>query len=208
MVMPSVLVACSVARIKDYSLKRYLDAYRAFDYEGRTSLFMVDNTPDGGEYQALLRELGLTVDHVEPDIDLARTLGMGFQRILTRARDYDYLFYLDSDIIVRPDALKKMVGMALLADAALVRHAYPGHNHSHHVLALGCSLVDPRALPILSEDEPTYNEEARWVRDIAASGRVIVDFFNFIELKHLNDPDGPLYEQVRKVGGIASCEAL
>lgn len=167
-----MLVACPTARVKDYGLMEWWDAYQAFTYP--SSVFMVDNTPGTLEYARRIRALGIPCDHLEPLDDLYDTMELCWQRIATFAHEnsYDAVASIESDVICPPNTLE-----------VLLEHWMPGSVVAHKVnggWCLGCTLIDTEKL---------YEARYEWKVVMEAAVRMLggeyVMIDDELDIKHL-----------------------
>jgi hypothetical protein len=208
--MPSVLVACPTARIKDYCLQSYLTAYKNFAWDEK-GLYIVDNTDDGGEYLELIHDLGVSCDHIVPSGELTNDIGRSWQNIFAYAKDrYDYILSLEIDTLAPSYSLQVLVRMAEERNACMVRHSYWARNKSGWLFGLGCVLMEADLVPIITDEEIGWpdevkpmNEERRWIDTAVTSGRVALDVHNLLPLIHVNDDAMLGHNQNRMVLGIA-----
>lgn len=146
---PTVLVAAPTARMKDYALERWVDAYHAFTYAPR-GVFMVDNTPATMEYVHRIRKFGIPAAHIEPVpgcTNFIFTLERCWPLIVRRAVEwgYDYVASIESDVICPPETLDVL--LANIADNNVcgisypLRHTWQAARDCHLLMALGCTLI-------------------------------------------------------------------
>jgi hypothetical protein len=209
--VPRVLMACPTASAKEYSLLQYLNAYDSMDYSHK-DLFMVDNTDDDGEYAAHLGEMGVEAIHIDHTGELYTDIDTSWQHILHRAQEleYDYIFSLEVDIIGPPDALSLLLKVAQVNGACMVRHAYPHRGGQGYLCSLGCIMMEANLIkPIWGDVEARMDhlhqvpmhEERRFMHVAMASGKPVLDVYNFLELTHLSE-NGPIEALIRHGHGI------
>jgi len=198
----SVLMACPTASAKDYSLKTYLSAYKAMEYENK-SLFIVDNTADGGDYFETILEAGENLPHfdavhIEPRGDLYDTIDWSWQYILERGRGFDYIFSLEADIIGPPKTIQTLVDIAERNNACMVRHAYPFRGGQGYLCSLGCILMEDGLIEAIWDDTDKrmdremvgiMHEERRFMHRALESGKPVMDVYNYLDMEHMVDAD-------------------
>ena len=157
------LIACPTYAGKEYALEPWLNACRAQTYPD-ASVYTVDNTRVSLAYFDLLKSKGIDCSHLTPWPDWDRTFFKCWQLILERAKALDcyWIFSVEADNTPAPEALEKMVDLALYGNVHLVTHACPMHKvaaeaagipeNSFYYNELGCCLMT-RSLLQRSLDE-------------------------------------------------------
>ena len=151
---PKVLVACPTWSGCAYSLKQWADAYHAQTYDNRGAL-MVDNSdgPQTGgnlHYTHMIRGAGIPAFWQTVRFpSLWDTLELSWLHIIEHAHEggYDFIFSVEADVIVPPDALEKMVDCALIngkddKPAVVTQRYHPRAQEGPNFWwdTLGCSL--------------------------------------------------------------------
>ena len=134
--MPKVLIACPTWKGGEYALKRWAEAFRAQDYPGeRIGAFMVDNTEEDLHYCHMVRGQGVPcrwlwrrMPYLWDTLELC-WVGPGGIVEYAHENGYDFIFSVEHDVIVPPEATRLMVETALANAAedgkpAVVSHRY------------------------------------------------------------------------------------
>jgi len=106
---PKVLVACPIIDRNKYCFDKFISCYNALTYPNK-ELLLVDNSETEDFYNEL-RAKKLNVvrgKHFDKTVE-AIVYNRNVVRSYFLARDYDYLFSLDSDVICEPDAIEKLM---------------------------------------------------------------------------------------------------
>jgi predicted SAM-dependent methyltransferase len=155
---PKVLIACPTWSGCEYALKAWADAYHAQTYANKGAL-QVDNS-DGPQTGGNLHYLHTIRGHGIPAIwqtvrfpALWDTLELSWREMVTYAheRGYHYIFSVEADVIIPPEATQKMVdcSMAQGTDkpAVVTQRYHPRGQEGPNFYwdTLGCSLfpVEP-----------------------------------------------------------------
>ena len=112
MELPKVLVFSITYIGKDYILDEFLEASSKINYpKDKYRHVIIDNSVGLGYYNKL-KSMGLEVYHVERGNNTREALArsQNFARKLTLEGDYDYALSLESDLLIKPDTLWKLVG--------------------------------------------------------------------------------------------------
>lgn len=145
------LMAAPTYAGKQYCLDRWIAGGRAQTYP--CDLYTVDNTRVSLAYFDLLKSKGIDCSHLTPWPDWDRTFFKCWQMILERAKALDcyWVFSVEADNVPAPEALEKMVSIALYGNVHLVTHACPMHaaaakaagipENSFYYHELGCMLM-------------------------------------------------------------------
>ncbi|MFH1456348.1 MAG: glycosyltransferase [archaeon] len=106
---PKVLLGVSLCDRYDYCLDKFLDAVKKLDYDD-FDLVIIDNS-SSLDYCDKLKSLGLNVVHVIPGDFVRGTLVKcrNYLRSKALSEGYDYLFTVDSDVILPSDVLTKLI---------------------------------------------------------------------------------------------------
>ncbi len=106
---PKVLVACPIIDRNKYCSEKFINCYTSLTYPNK-ELLLVDNSATE-EFYDELKEKKLNVirgKHFKNAVE-AIVYNRNVVRSYFLARDYDYLFSLDSDVICEPDAIEKLM---------------------------------------------------------------------------------------------------
>lgn len=158
-----VLVACPTYAGKEYCLDQWVDAFHALDWpEDDKFPLLVDNTRGSDGYAKLILSKDVRVIHIDPSLTFEETFRRCWQYIHQEAviEGFDWVFSVEQDNIVPPDALKKLMHIAEAGNMEVVTHTYPMHlreqarngrtpwmNKSRFVYnELGCCLLSTRLL--------------------------------------------------------------
>jgi SAM-dependent methyltransferase len=203
---PKVLMACPTWSGCLYSLKPWAEAYHATEYANKGAL-QVDNS-DGPQSGGNLHYVHTIRGHDIPAVwqhtrwpALWDTLELSWRIIVEHAREhgYDFIFSVEADVIVPPEAMRKMVDCALEnavgGKPAVVSQRYhprgqPGPNFYWDTL--GCTLfpVEPlwqdRDLVKAIFEIDCFIECQRHGHPRYRPGHDGPDLF---EVQHLKDPD-------------------
>lgn len=116
--LPRVLVGVTVYKGKEYIFDKCIEHIKNFDYPSdKYDLLVVDNTDDGGRWirkqKRLLRlpRVERTARGENSRIALTRSQNLIRKRFLEG--DYDYLFMVESDLLVPRDQLKRLISLQL-----------------------------------------------------------------------------------------------
>jgi GT2 family glycosyltransferase len=109
MKLPSVLIFTPIYDKKDYCLKEFIEWNKKLTYPNKRHIF-IDNSSNLN-YVNKLRRMGLEAYHVDRGGSsregLARAQNLA--RKLAIEGDYDYMFSLESDIFIPPNAIEKLM---------------------------------------------------------------------------------------------------
>ena len=107
--LPKVLVFTAIYEGKDYCLQRFLRHAKALTYPNMRHIF-VDNSKDKN-YFIKLKRLGLDVYHVERGNNSREALARAqmFARQIAIDQGYDYLFSLESDLMIPKDIIQRLM---------------------------------------------------------------------------------------------------
>ena len=162
------LLACPTFAGKEYALDRWIAGARAQTYP--CDLYTVDNTRVSLAYFDLLKSKGVDCSHLTPWPDWDRTFFKCWQMILERAKALDcyWVFSVEADNVPAPEALEKMVSLALYGNVHLVTHAYPMHaaaaqaagipENSFYYHELGCMLMTRSLLERVVDEFEEYGQ--------------------------------------------------
>lgn len=110
---PRILVGITTYDKKHYMLPRCYDAVRNFDYPAdKYDVLVVDNTNDNGRYYRKLKKMGLhKVEHTSRGKNSREALTKSQNLIRKRVLegDYDYLLFVESDLLPEKDQLKRLL---------------------------------------------------------------------------------------------------
>ena len=153
---------------KEYALDRWIAGGKAQTYQ--CDLYTVDNTRVSMAYFDLLKSKGIDCSHLTPWPDWDRTFFKCWQMILERAKALDcyWVFSVEADNVPAPEALEKMVSLALYGNVHLVTHAYPMHaaaaqaagipENSFYYHELGCMLMTRSLLERVVDEFEEYGQ--------------------------------------------------
>jgi hypothetical protein len=118
---------------KEGTLPAWWECVQAQTYQPRTT-FVVDNTMLGTMYLKTLHDEGIEAIHLQPwtDKSMEFTFKRCWELILERAQRDDafWVLSLEADNIISPEALEKMVKLAVYGNCHLVTHEYPLHQEA------------------------------------------------------------------------------
>ena len=109
--LPKILIFTPIYDAKDYCLNKFLGCVNKLDYpKDRIKHLFIDNTV-GLDYTRKLKRMGLNVIHIERGNNSreAITRSQALARIKFLKGDYDYLFSLESDIMIPKDGLTRLL---------------------------------------------------------------------------------------------------
>ena len=164
---PKVLMACPTWSGCLYSLKPWADAYHAQTYANKGAL-QVDNS-DGPQSGGNLHYVHLIRGHDIPAVwqhtrwpALWDTLELSWHIMVehAHAEGYDFIFSVEADVIVPPDAMQKMVDCARehaapLADDEMLAGTYTLSNGQEVTVFPGDTVHDKgRTIHVLKERKP------------------------------------------------------
>lgn len=176
------LMACPTYAGKEYSLDAWLKGFHAQTYKDKHA-YQVDNTRVSQAYFDVLKSKGIDCTHLTPWPDWDRTFYRCWQLILQRAKQLDcyWVFSVEADNVPAPEALEKMVNMAIYGKVHLVTHAYPMHKaaaeaagipeNSFYYHELGCTLISVQLLE-------------RALEEFEEHGHMVVAIWNTCERYH------------------------
>jgi hypothetical protein len=207
------LIAAPTHECKDYAFYEYYKAIRSIGWDGEKRLLLVDNSP-APDYPVKLVLAGVDdVRHVQPGEHLLDTIDRAWDVILTQADEggFDYIFSVESDVIVAPESLTLLIDAMERYDACMVRHAYPVRGavvEGRTYQALGCMLLRTEFFPLGCHRRLTgerwEHAETALVKWALETGKPKIDFSHLFEVDHLSE-DGKVHErnvetQVVKLG--------
>jgi hypothetical protein len=107
--VPSVLIMTPIYDKKDYCLKKFLEHSNNISYPNKKHIF-IDNS-EGMDYTKKLRKMGLIAYHVERGQNTRESLAraQNFGRRYAIENKFDYLFSLESDVMVHPDIIQRLM---------------------------------------------------------------------------------------------------
>lgn len=168
---PKVLVGITTYKGKDYMMENCYKAVRAFNYPSDCySVLIVDNTADGGRYARQLKRRGMRqVVHIDRGENSRVALARSQNYIRQHAIDggYDYVLFVESDLLPDPDALLRLMLHAkpVVGSWYLIGHdvKLPCIFLNHHLGAFNGT----RQVGIRLEDEgrkrlPNFQEAQDW----------------------------------------------
>ena len=90
---------------------------------------MLDNTRGSDSFTKLINEKGIRGVHMDPAPDFETTFHTAWQIIHQEAviEGYDWVFSVEADTIIPPNALELMMGICDKAKFELLTHTYPMH---------------------------------------------------------------------------------
>lgn len=211
---PKVLIACPTWTGGEYALKPWADAVKAQVYDGPLSFFRVDNSEGpqtGGNLHYLHLIRGQDIPAVWQQVRfpaLWDTLELSWRLIVEHAHEVgaDFIFSVEHDVIIPPDATAKMVRAAFdhgtykdgrgdLIPAVVTQRYHPrGQSGIFWWDTLGCSLFpvaplhkDRDLVRAMYETEVFLTTE-RYGHPRYRPGKDDEDLFI---PEHLKDPDDP-----------------
>lgn len=109
MELPSVLIVTTIYDKKEYCLEEFLERSSKIDYPNKRHIF-VDNSKTT-DFADKLIGMGLEAYHVDRGNNSREAIARGcnFGRRMCLEEGYDYLFMLESDVMVEPDILLKLM---------------------------------------------------------------------------------------------------
>lgn len=119
--MTRVLIGCPTYSGKNYCIKRFLERLAIIKKEH--DVLFVDNSDDDS-HSEIIHAAGFEVIKTKKDVDLIATIINNRQKIIDRVleRNYDYLLFLDTDIIPPEDVIIRL----LSHKKYIVTGVYPG----------------------------------------------------------------------------------
>jgi hypothetical protein len=193
-----VLMACPTYAGKEYALDAWIAGFKAQTYTDKHA-YQVDNTRVSTAYYEQMRAKGIDVTHLTPWPDWDRTFYRCWQLILERAKALDcyWVLSVEADNVPAPDAMERMVDLALAGRVHLVTHAYPMHaaaaraagipEDSFYYHELGCMLLSRSLL------ERVIDEFEEWGQIVQAIFTVndryhggYMKLTNLFEVQHLD----------------------
>ena len=201
-----ILIGTPIHQIKDYCMERWLENVAKLRLEYPTDFLMVDNSPglDYVEkvkgYCAKYRINNYKIEHLEigeqqgRDEKIARSREIIRQEIL--ANDYDAWFSWESDQIIPPDTLGKLVKIMEEGIYTMIHPnawaqkvpAEPDASFGVCLIRMGpvekcTSLLDPPALR-----SSWYGGEAWFKKQVLESGGNYIEIYGLIKpIYHLNE---------------------
>jgi len=111
MKIPKVLVFTITYEGKDYILDKFLEHAKNIDYPKDSYKHIFIDNSKGLEYYNKLKALGLEVYHVQRGANTREALArsQNFARKKMLDGDYDYALSLESDLLIKPDSLQKLI---------------------------------------------------------------------------------------------------
>lgn len=109
MTAPKVLVVAPTSKAKDYCAEDWLLRIKNLSYTNY-DIFIVDNSYDSSYIQKF-KDLGINCQYVNPE-GSAREYILKSQTLIREyflSKDYDYLFFVESDIIPPLDIVEKLM---------------------------------------------------------------------------------------------------
>ena len=209
---PRVLMACPTWSGCEYALKDWAAAYHAQTYPAKGCL-QVDNSDGpttGGNLHYLHTIRGQDIDAIWQTVRwpaLWDTLELSWRLIVehAHAEGYDFIFSVEADVIVPPDAMEKMVACALEhaehgKPAVVTQRYHPRGQEGPNFWwdTLGCSLFPVEALYLERNrvkaiyEIDVFTSTLRHGHPRYRPGHDGPDLF---EITHLKDPNDP-YVQV------------
>lgn len=152
MELPKVLVFTITYEGKDYILKEFLDAINKINYPKDKYRHIIIDNSKGLKYYNKLKDLGLDVYHVQRGNHTREALArsQNFARKIMLEGDYDYALSLESDLLIKPDSLIKLLGDGKDVVGALYMIGDEGHrvpcvtiNKKHPNGLIGSRLLEP-----------------------------------------------------------------
>lgn len=109
MKIPKVLIVTTTYDKKDYCFEEFWDKASKIDYPNKRHIF-IDNSKSL-DYVETLQKRGLEVFHVERGNNSREALARSsnFGRKVCLEEGYDYMFMLESDVMVQPDIITKLM---------------------------------------------------------------------------------------------------
>lgn len=196
----TILVACPVNIVKDYSISEYISAYRSQTHKEKKLLFADNSLNDW--YFRYLKWKYPEIDAIirtPMESDLTGTIDRAWEKIITFAymRGIETIVSIEADIIVPPTMLERMY-KDILDGANVVCHYVPERGGRSHMTSLGCVMFRRENFPRgFSLKQSTYNFESIMYVGTDKEYRLIDDLYDGIV--HLDYPDGG--EELRRVWG-------
>ncbi len=107
--LPKILIACPIIDRNRYCIDKYIECLKSLTYPNKEFL-LVDNSATE-EFYNELKAKGINVirgKHFDKAVP-ALVYNRNIIRSYFLARDFDYLFSLDSDVMCQPDAIEKLL---------------------------------------------------------------------------------------------------
>ena len=105
---PKVLIGIPTYNGKDYCLDEFIESIKKIDYPNKEIIFM-DNSDDL-MHAEIIRKKGFNTVYLKAKDYYDKIIrSRNAIRSYFLAKDFDYLFFIDSDVMVPADALQKLV---------------------------------------------------------------------------------------------------
>lgn len=113
MKLPKILIFTPIYDAKDYCLTAFLNKVKEIKYPNKDHIF-IDNSKDISYYRKLkirLEPMGISVYHIQRGNNSREALAraQNFARNKMLEGNYDYLFSLESDIMIEPNTIEKLL---------------------------------------------------------------------------------------------------
>lgn len=107
--LPKILTVTTIYDKKEYCLEEFLEKSRQIDYPNNRHIF-IDNSKTL-DFTSKLQSMGLEVYHVERGSNSREAIARScnFARNICLDEGYDYMFMLESDVMVEPDIIKRLL---------------------------------------------------------------------------------------------------
>ena len=187
----TVLVACPTAKVKDYALSAYMNAYNNFSYK-KKRLLMVDTSPAELEYYKTLKEAGCetVISYECNEISLTYLITCVWEDIIIPYAweiGAEWILSLESDVICPPGTIEMLVESAEWYNASIVSHSYGARGYQERKLVdgIGCVLFKRK---LFEPGDSFYDYFEKFVRMIPYSNGIRgVELVNILGIVHLED---------------------
>jgi glycosyltransferase involved in cell wall biosynthesis len=109
MYTPKVLVAIPTYKGKDYIFKENFEAIKGLNYPNYDYIYL-DNT-EGTSYTSTLRRRGAKATHIPRNGNsrMALANSQNYARHIVQSQNYDYLMFIESDLIPPKDIIQRLL---------------------------------------------------------------------------------------------------
>ena len=152
-----ILIGTPIHQVKDYAMERWLENVSKLLKESPTDFLMVDNSPGLGYVEKVkgyckkygiknyqIKHLDMTHDN-GADERIGRSREVIRQEVLTQ--NYDAWFSWESDQLIPPDALTKLVMIMEAGNYMMISHnSWSREIPTEPMAAFGCALISRKVL--------------------------------------------------------------
>jgi len=189
---PSVLIATATHEVKEYSLRRWIDAYQNMAYEPRDVL-LVDNSATLELSERWKTETNIM--HIQVDGTPHERIGKSMEMIRRYAlgRNFDYWLSIECDVIVPANTIEIMLDWRGLEKADFYSMPCPARNNTFLFQNNFCCALFSRELmqKIPFENLPSIQAIDGWfIRKLLDAGMALAGEPPVqLTLEHLSHPD-------------------